>query len=192
MSVLRAEGVGVRHHRQWIVRGLDAVVEPGDLVALTGPPGSGRTTALLALAGRFKLTEGKIKNAMGTPLGYVAGVTDPEPTATVAEHVRERLALLGRRRRELDTVPLLGLDPTLRGYLLSPYQRHLLGLVLARMEHPAAIALDDADTGLDDAEREHLHQALTDLTSEGLAVLFTARSVPTGSVTQEISLGVAA
>jgi ABC-2 type transport system ATP-binding protein len=192
MSVLVAEGVGVRHHRRWIFRGLDAVVEPGELVALTGPPGSGRTTALLALSGRFKLSEGKIHTSAGgrgVALGHVAGVSDPEPTATVAEHVRERLALLGRRRRrELPSVPLLGLDPDLRGRDLTPHQRHLLGLVLARMENPAVIALDDWDTGLDDAERRQLRQTLTDLTTEGIAVIITARTVEPDLTTNVINL----
>ncbi|MFG1604331.1 ATP-binding cassette domain-containing protein [Actinoplanes sp. NPDC049265] len=249
MSVLIAEGVGVRHRRRWIVRGLDAVVEPGELVALTGPPGSGRTTALLALAGRFKLSAGKIHTPAGTPpsardsdtpapdappaadadpvdgtpidvvpdeaapgdagrdeagtvgpmrrgvaLAYVAGVNDPEPTATVAEHVRERLALLGHRRRrfgrrrELPSVPLLGLDPDLRGRDLTPYQRQLLGLVLARMENPAVIALDDWDAGLDEAERWRLRQIFTDLTTEGIAVIITARTVACDLTTHVINL----
>ncbi|MEV7622920.1 ATP-binding cassette domain-containing protein [Actinoplanes sp. NPDC089786] len=245
MSVLVAEGAGVRHHRRWVVRGLDAVVEPGDLVALTGPPGSGRTTALLALAGRFRLTEGKIHTPPGTPpsaretpatdetepidkaepvdeteapppptrrgvsLGHVAGVTDPEPTATVADHVRERLALLGRPRRrgvayrcaellcapigntDLEAVPLLGLPPGLRGRELSPYQKQLLGLVLALVENPAVVALDDWDLGLDDAERADLLQTLTDLTAEALAVIITARTHP-HAATRVIELGIPA
>jgi ABC-2 type transport system ATP-binding protein len=194
MAVLIAEGAGVRLHRRWIVRGLDAVVEPGDLVALTGPPGSGRTSALLALAGRLKLSAGKLqtgKTQTGTPgaaLAHVPGLTDPEPTATVAEHVRERLALLGRPARGLSGVPLHGLDPDRRGRDLSPHQRHLLGLVLARMEDPAAIALDDWDTGLDDAERADLLDRLRALTDEGIAVIITARTVSPSVTTHVITL----
>ena len=63
MPVLTATGAGVRHRRRWLFRDLDVTVEPGELVAVVGPPGSGRTTVLLALARRFRLTSGKIQIA---------------------------------------------------------------------------------------------------------------------------------
>ena len=44
MSVLTVRGAGVRRRRQWLFRDFDVTVDPGDLVAVTGPPGSGRTT----------------------------------------------------------------------------------------------------------------------------------------------------
>ena len=61
MSMLVATGVGVRHRRRWIFRDLGVRIEPGEVVAVVGPPGSGRTTALLALAGRLRLAAGKIE-----------------------------------------------------------------------------------------------------------------------------------
>ena len=177
MSVLVAANAGVRHRRRWIFQELDVAIEPGDLVAIVGPPGSGRTTALLALSGRLKLNAGTVSQPAGTALGHVPGLTDPEPTATVAEHVRERLALQGRSRGAAAEVPLFGLEPSLRGRDLSPYQRHLLGLVLARMENPAVIALDDIEGGLDTSERAELLATLKDLTATGLAVIVTAREM---------------
>src|SRR4051812_4320967 len=115
MPVLSATGAGVRHHRRWLLHGLDLTVEAGQTVAVVGPPGSGRTSTLLALARRLRLSEGKIHLSGTASLGHVAGVNDPEPVFTVREHVRERLALLGRSRREADRVDLRGLDPGLRG-----------------------------------------------------------------------------
>ena len=50
MPVLTAAGAGVRHRRRWLFQDLDVSVEPGEIVAVVGPPGSGRTTVLLALA----------------------------------------------------------------------------------------------------------------------------------------------
>src|ERR1700755_2135701 len=110
MSVLMARGVGVRQRRRWLFRDLDVTVEPGEVVAIIGPPGSGRTTALLSLAGRFRLGAGSVAVSR-TALGHVPEVEAPEPVFTVAEHVRERLALLGRAaaRREAEGVDLRGL-----------------------------------------------------------------------------------
>ncbi|MEU8231831.1 ATP-binding cassette domain-containing protein [Actinoplanes sp. NPDC048967] len=187
MPVLTATGAGVRHRRRWLFQDLDVSVEPGEIVAVVGPPGSGRTTVLLALSHRFKLTAGRVTGAAA--LGWVPDVTSPEPVLTVIEHVRERLLLIGRPPREAGQVPLLGLDPQLKGYELSPFQRQLLGIVLARLERPRVIALDAVDEGLDAGETRELWARLESLAEDGVAVLVTAREVDPGRVSTVVRLG---
>ncbi|MEV6487797.1 ATP-binding cassette domain-containing protein [Actinoplanes sp. NPDC051633] len=183
MSVLVCAGAGVRHGRRWVFRDLEILVEPGDLIAVTGPPGSGRTTALLALAGRFRLSEGSVDLVdAGAALGFVPGVTDPEPVMTVAEHIRERRALLGLPKAD---VPLLGLDPAAKGWQLSRFDRQLLGIVLALMEEPQVIALDGIDEGLDAGERRRLRQVLREVAATGVAVIVTARHLGEGDEEQD-------
>ena len=189
MPVLTAAGAGVRHRRRWLFQDLDVSVEPGEIVAIVGPPGSGRTTVLLALSHRFKLTAGRVTGAAA--LGWVPDVTSPEPVLTVIEHVRERLLLTGRNPREAGQVPLLGLDPQIKGYELSPFQRQLLGLVLARLERPRVIALDAVDEGLDAGETRELWTQLESIAEEGIAVLVTAREVDPGRVSTVVRLGAA-
>ena len=208
MPVLTARGAGVRHRRRRLFHDLDVTAEPGDLVAVVGPPGSGRTTLLLALAGRFRLSAGTVTLDGAAALGYVPEVTAPEPVFTVAEHVRERLALLGREkgaRRPLlsrmrsarfalpahekgEPVDLLGLDPEIKGRDLTPYEKQVLGLVLARLSHPALIALDGLDHGLDAAEQGALLKQLAEIAAGGTTVVFTARDVDPESVTTVIRL----
>jgi ABC-2 type transport system ATP-binding protein len=186
MPVLTATGAGVRHRRRWLFRDLDVSVEPGELVAVVGPPGSGRTTVLLALARRFRLTTGKIHIAGPAALGQVPDVSQPEPVFSVAEHVRERLALLGRPAGD---VSLLGLDPDAKGWQLSPFERQVLGLILARLEDPGVIALDGLDDGLDAAEQAELWRLLRVIAESGVAVLVTAREVGEESGVTVIRLG---
>ena len=186
MPVLTARGAGVRHRRRWLFHDLELAAEPGDLVAVVGPPGSGRTTLLLALARRFRLSAGRV-TVDGTPaLGYVPEVTAPEPVFTVAEHVRERLMLLGRPKDE--PVDLLGLDPEIRGRDLTPYEKQVLGLVLALLSKPALIALDGLDNGLDAAEQEALLKQLTEIAATGPTVVLTARDIDPERVTTVIRL----
>jgi ABC-2 type transport system ATP-binding protein len=192
MPLLQADGVGVRHRRRWVFRDLDVIVEPGQIVAVVGPPGSGRTTALLALAKRFRLTAGTVALAGRAALGHVPDVEQPEPVFTVAEHVRERLALLGRPAHEADDVMaggLLGLDPALKGRELSPYEKQLLGLVLAQLERPQLIALDGLDDGLDVDEQAALWAELARIAEDGVAVLVTARAANEDRVTTIVRLG---
>jgi ABC-type multidrug transport system ATPase subunit len=189
VSVLTASAAGVRRRRHWLFRDLDVSVEPGEIVAVVGPPGSGRTTVLLSLADRFRLAAGQVTAEGRVALGYLPEVTEPEPVFTVTEHVRERLSLLGRSRREAADVALLGLDPQAKGRDLSPYDKQLLGLVLAQLERPAVIALDGLDNGLDRREQTALRRHLTEIAATGTAILLTAREIDPATVTTVIDLG---
>ncbi|MEW1903872.1 ATP-binding cassette domain-containing protein [Streptomyces sp. NPDC086147] len=103
-----ADGFGLKGPRGWAFRKVSFRAEPGALVAIEGPSGSGRTCLLLALTGRMRAKEGHAEVG-GLPLprkmaavrrisalGQVPGVNELDPAFTVAEHLRER-ALLQRR-----------------------------------------------------------------------------------------------
>lgn len=191
MTVLIARGAGVRRRRgrdSWLFRDLDVTVEAGDLVAVVGPPGSGRTTALLALARKFRLAAGSVDLDGRASLGYVPDVSAPESVFTVTEHVRERLALQGRPRSDASGVDLHGLDPEKQGRELSPFEKQVLGLILAELAFPAVIALDGYDDGLDTRERVALWRLITELADRGTAVLITAREIDPAHVTTVIRL----
>ncbi|MEU1474850.1 ATP-binding cassette domain-containing protein [Streptomyces sp. NPDC005760] len=103
-----AGGFGLKGPRGWAFRGIGLAAEPGELIAVEGPSGSGRTSLLLALTGRMKATEGtatvggaRLPKQLAAVRRFsapanVAGVTDLDPALTVGEHLRER-ALLQRR-----------------------------------------------------------------------------------------------
>ncbi|WP_030020899.1 ATP-binding cassette domain-containing protein [Streptomyces monomycini] len=107
-AAVTATGYGLRGPRGWVFRDVGLAAQPGSLIAVEGPSGSGRTCLLLALTGRMATTAGtaevaglplpKKKAAVRavTALAHVPGVTDLEPALTVAEHLRER-TLLQRR-----------------------------------------------------------------------------------------------
>jgi ABC-2 type transport system ATP-binding protein len=186
MPVLTAHGAGVRHRRRWLFRDVEVSAGPGEMLAVVGPPGSGRTTLLLALARRFRLSAGTVTINGASALGYVPEVSAPEPVLTVGEHVRERLALLGRKRA--GPVDLLGLDPQVKGRDLTPYEKQVLGLVLAKLSNPALIALDGLDDGLDATEQESLLKQLAEITADGITVVVTARDIDPALVTTVIRL----
>ncbi|NEW74309.1 ATP-binding cassette domain-containing protein [Streptomyces rhizosphaericus] len=107
-AAVTAEGLGVRGSHGWAFRGAGIAADPGALIAIEGPSGSGRTSLLLTLTGRMRPTEGhgrvggfRVPQQMArirriSALAHVPGVTELDPVLTVAEHLRER-ALLRRR-----------------------------------------------------------------------------------------------
>src|SRR5699024_4645718 len=58
---LSLEGLGVRGSKGWAFRDVDLQARIGDLVAITGPSGSGRSALLLTIAGRMRPTAGSIE-----------------------------------------------------------------------------------------------------------------------------------
>ncbi|MFF3456198.1 ATP-binding cassette domain-containing protein [Streptomyces sp. NPDC002730] len=107
-AAVTAEDFGLKGPRGWAFRSVSIEAEPGSLIAIEGPSGSGRTCLLLALTGRMRPTEGRgevgglqLPRKMAavrriSALGPVPGVSELDPALTVAEHLRER-ALLQRR-----------------------------------------------------------------------------------------------
>ncbi|MFJ9723515.1 ATP-binding cassette domain-containing protein [Streptomyces sp. NPDC101209] len=137
-----ARGLGLKGPRGWAFRDITFDAEPGTLLAIEGPSGSGRTCLLLALTGRMRSTEGVATVGECKPpkhlaavrrvaaVANVAGVTDLDPALTVGEHLRER-ALLQRR-----------FGDSLRE-LLRPRAERLLE---ARLRIDAALAAAGLDT----------------------------------------------
>ncbi|MFJ3764667.1 ATP-binding cassette domain-containing protein [Streptomyces sp. NPDC090082] len=129
--------------RGWAFREVSFRAEPGALVAIEGPSGSGRTCLLLALTGRMKTKEGRAEVG-GLPLprrmaavrrisalGQVPGVSELDPAFTVAEHLRERV-LLQRR-----------FDGSVRALLRRPAER--AATARARIEEAVEAAGLDLD-----------------------------------------------
>lgn len=103
-----ARGYGLKGPRGFVFSGIGVDAEPGSLIAVEGPSGTGRTCLLLSLTGRMKATEGtatvgghRLPKQLAavrrvSALAHVAGVTELDPALTVGEHLRER-ALLQRQ-----------------------------------------------------------------------------------------------
>ncbi|MZG01339.1 ATP-binding cassette domain-containing protein, partial [Streptomyces sp. SID5614] len=107
-AAVSAEDFGLEGPRGRVFRNVTFSAEPGELVAIEGPSGSGRTCLLLALTGRMRTTEGRAETGgLRLPkqaaavrriaaLGPVPGVSELDPAFTVAEHLGERALLQGR------------------------------------------------------------------------------------------------
>lgn len=60
--MLNATGVGYRYSTKtdWLFRGLDVTIPPGEIVSVLGPNARGKTTLLTCLAGIRTPKEGRI------------------------------------------------------------------------------------------------------------------------------------
>ncbi|MFD6249397.1 ATP-binding cassette domain-containing protein [Streptomyces roseolus] len=215
-AALVVEGLGLKGPRGWAFRDVSFRAGAGALVALEGPSGSGRTCLLLALTGRMRTKEGTAEIG-GLPLprrmaavrriaalGQVPGVSELDPSLTVAEHLRER-ALLQRRfdgsvrallrrpgtraaeaRARIDeAVAAVGLDlaalpkgdrTSVRD--LERLEALRLSLALALIGRPRLLGVDDTDLKLSDADRAEAWALLRAVADTGTTVLAVCSEAP--------------
>ncbi|MBM7438449.1 ATP-binding cassette domain-containing protein [Streptomyces sp. HB132] len=220
-AALSAEDFGLKGPRGWAFRGVGFTADPGSLVAVEGPSGSGRTCLLLALTGRMRSTHGhaeaggerlpgRLAAVRGfSALGPVPGVSELDPSFTVAEHLRERALL----RRRFDGSPRSLLRPraeraaTARDTIDAALQsagldladlpkaertsvRDLerlealrLSVALALMGRPRLLAVDDLDLKLSTADRALAWELLRALAAGGTTVLTVCSEAPEDALT---------
>lgn len=179
-----------------VVRGVSVDAAPGALVAVAGPGGSGRTSVLLALAGRMRPAAGRVSVGGRALPGEAAAVRALVGVARIggaveledAWRVDEALALRGLLRGSAvgpgeaqAALERAGVAPPPEARIgdLHPRDRTLLELALATLEAPAALVLDDADRGLDRAAEEEVWAALRRVAATGTTVVAsTADAAP--------------
>ncbi|GAA2388798.1 metal ABC transporter ATP-binding protein [Streptomyces glaucosporus] len=188
---LSLRGVTASLGGRQVLRGIDLDVARGEVVALLGANGSGKSTTVRTVVGQVRPTSGELE-LFGTPLrrfrdwrrvGYVpqrstaaAGVP-----ATVREVVsagrlaRRRLRPLGRADREAvhRALELVGLAGRARDSVdaLSGGQHQRVLIARALAGEPELLVMDEPLAGVDLLSQRVLADALTEQTERGASVL---------------------
>lgn len=191
---------------------LDLDLPPGSRVTLTGPNGTGKSTALALLARQLDPVTGRYAadglDVRDRPLGEVRGaiaVVDDEPHAFLGT-VRANLALAAPDARDeellaaLDAVDLghwfdslpAGLGTPLTG--LSGGERARLSLARALVSARPVVLLDEPTAHLDDATAERALAGLLASRPQGGGVVVMVSHRPgsdVGPFTDQVDLGLA-
>ncbi|MBX7187350.1 MAG: ABC transporter ATP-binding protein [Vicinamibacteria bacterium] len=183
-------GFGKTYGKQQAVRNLDLNVRAGEVVALLGPNGSGKTTSLKAAAGLVKPTTGVV--LVGNP-----GQPSSEPDARrclsfLPQRVAFQDSLSGqevlnfhRQIRGVDAAhaaAALGVA-SLNGAVaraVSTYSGGMLqrlGLAVALLPDAPVFLLDEPTAALDPDGLEAFYKVIAKSRADGRAVLFTSHQM---------------
>ena len=170
--------------------GLDLAVDAGEMVALLGPDGAGKTTAMRLLAGVIRADSGSARLAgidvtrdaesARALLGYVPQRFGLYGELTVWENLRflaEVRGLAGRawRDRAEAMLTFVGLEGfrDRRARALSGGMKQKLGLAGALIHEPQVLLLDEPTGGVDPLARQGFWRLLVRLLRQGVAILIS-------------------
>ena len=181
-AVLSAEEVWFRYEPQGpdVVRGLSLELRRGELLALLGGNGTGKSTSLRLLAGISKPQRGTI-----TCRGTVGVLPQDPQTLFVKKTVREDLFEMlpkntdRREERVARVAALCQLEELLdrHPYDLSGGEQQRAALAKILLLEPDILLLDEPTKGLDAAFKEGFAQILRQLQAEGRAILMVSHDV---------------
>ena len=182
--------VGVRYGRTQALDQASFQVEPGQVYALLGRNGSGKTSLVRCLLGHQKPTAGRVELfgqevwSTRQALMHRVGVVAEEPDAPPLMSTRQLVRFCGSLYPTWDQA---GVDQRLGRFRipidlpfgrLSRGQKGQVSLALALGPKPALLVLDDPTLGLDAvARREVYDELLGELGERGTTVLITTHDL---------------
>ena len=193
--LLRVSGLVGGYGRLTVLHGVDLEVRPGEVVALLGSNGAGKSTFAGVLSGVVAATAGEVVFAgrditrAPSPAIVDAGLIQvPEgrrvfPNLSVAENLELGAYRRGRERRRQNLARVYRLFPRLeqragqKAGTLSGGEQQMLAIGRAMMAEPVLLILDEPSLGLSPLLVEQMFGLVAQLNRDGVAILLVEQNV---------------
>jgi len=184
---------------------LDLDIEKGDLLALMGKSGTGKSTLLNLIAGIDQpdagsiavagttitgLSRGKLADWRAAHLGYIFQTHNLVPVLTAYENIELPLLLLpmsnsDRRKRVNFALEVVGLSDRAQHYprQLSGGQEQRVGIARAIVTHPTLVVADEPTGNLDEETSRQIQTLLQELNRQlGITLIIVTHDVDVASI----------
>lgn len=169
-------------------------INPGELVALIGRNGAGKTTITKIINGLLKPTEGNViiedLDTSSLRISQIAKYVstlfqNPDRQLckeTVLEEVTLSCTLIGQNEDEakahaMEIIEELELDPKASPFMLSRGQRQMVALAATVVTNPKILLLDEPTCGLDYNECMRIMQVVERLRKNGCCVIMVCHDM---------------
>jgi len=188
MSAIEIENLSKSYDSITAVSNLSLTVESGEIVALAGPDGAGKTSLFRSICGLIDFDEGSVRIAgyvlrsdfdrIKPILGYMPENFSLYPDLSVEENLKFFAGIFGVSRTDFETrkrslYEFSGLGPFAkrRAQYLSGGMKQKLALCCNLVHQPRVLILDEPTKGVDPLSRRQFWDILRGLCDEGTAIL---------------------
>ncbi|MEK5238820.1 ABC transporter ATP-binding protein [Paenibacillus sp. FSL L8-0470] len=185
MNLIEAKGIHKQFHNREVVKGIDLEIRQGEVLALIGTNGAGKSTTLAMLLGILQPDSGEITRwrddyrahigvqLQSTP--FFEGYTAEENLALFAAlyHVKLSKAQIRNKLEECNLADA-GKTPAAR---LSGGQQKRLAIAVTAIHNPDLIVLDEPAAGLDPRARQEIRRMIERLAGNKVTVLFSSHDM---------------
>lgn len=180
MSLIDIENLSIQYRGKTVLSHVDLTIEPGEIVTIVGPNGSGKTSLFKAIIGSVEASAGHVRKKPGLRIGYVPQKLHIDPTLPIT--VERFLGLTAKIDRkacraalEAAGVPDL-LKRQMSGLSGGQFQRILLARAL--IDAPEVLLLDEATQGLDQTGSAAFYRQIETVRNDsGCAVLMISHEL---------------
>jgi ABC-2 type transport system ATP-binding protein len=191
-EVVTVRGLRKTYHGRAVVDGLDFAVREGEIVGLLGANGAGKTTTVECIQGLRRPDSGVLR-----VLGYDPATQADELRPLIGSQLQDsalpdrlrvqeavNLFATPRARHAGELIERFGLAERRRSAFgsLSGGERQRLFLVLALLNGPRLVFLDELTQGLDPAARRNVWAAVGKLRDQGATVLLVTHELDEAEV----------
>ena len=195
MSLLALENLQVSYGGIRAVKGVDLVVDPGELVCLIGANGAGKTTTLRAITGLVRAAGGRIVydgadiaslkpheiSRKGLALvpegrGVFAQLTIEENLAMGAYARHDRAGVAADLERTYTLFPRLKERRRQTAGTLSGGEQQMLAISRALMSRPKLLLLDEPSMGLAPLMVERIFEVIRGISADGVTMLLVEQN----------------
>ena len=194
-ALLAISGLHAGYGATEILRGVDLTVGPGEIVAVLGSNGTGKSTLNRTISGVMRASQGSIRFEGAAiererPAVIVAKglIHVPEgrrifPNLTVGENLDLGAYRRARQRREQNRSRVFSIFPRLAerqgqsAGTLSGGEQQMLAIGRGLMAEPRLLILDEPSLGLSPLLVEELFALIKAINVEGIAVLLVEQNV---------------
>jgi ABC-2 type transport system ATP-binding protein len=186
-EVVMVRGLRKRYANRTVVDGLDLDVRPGEIVGLIGANGAGKTTTVECIQGLRSPDSGVLRvfgldpQTQAARLRPMIGSQLQDSSLPDRLRVSEAVHLFGFARRDGadDLLEEFGLAARRNAAFasLSGGERQRLFLVLALLNRPRLVILDELTQGLDPAARRGVWTTVDRLRRDGVSVLLVTHEL---------------
>lgn len=186
-QIVTVRGLRKSYGDRVVVDGIDLDIHRGEVVGLIGANGAGKTTTVECIQGLRRPDAGTLRvlgcNPVRDPARVRAMIGSQLQDSALPDRLRvgEAVALFatGRARDRHELLERFGLTARCKAAFatLSGGERQRLFLVLALLNRPRLVVLDELTQGLDPAARRDVWAAVARLREEGTTVLLVTHEL---------------